>query len=118
MEKIRLMRLLVLFDIPMKTKAELREYRQFTKYLKSEGFIRIQYSVYAKLCINSDAASTASKRLKRNSPVKGDIRYLILSEMQYQNIVNIHEGYSLQEQITTIDRTLMIGGMNDESYQG
>ena len=57
-----------MFDLPMETKLELKNYRDFIKYLKSEGYIRLQYSVYSKLCINSDSAKTIEKRLIYNAP--------------------------------------------------
>lgn len=108
------MRLIVIFDLPTESKTDQRNYRKFVKYLTKEGFLRIQYSVYSKLCINSDSAKTASKRLSSNSPTEGDVRYLIITETQYQNIVSVNNIYSLQENITNTDRTLLIGGMNDE----
>jgi len=111
----RFVRLVLFFDIPQETKTDQRHYRQFVKYLKTEGFIRIQYSVYAKLCINNDSAKTIQKRLKNNVPDNGDIRYLIITERQYQNIVNMNSNYTLQENITTTDRTLIIGGLNSEN---
>lgn len=103
-----------MFDLPTETKKDLKNYRIFVKKLTNEGYIRIQYSIYSKLCINKDSAITASKKLKRIVPDSGDVRYMIITEQQYQNIVNINETYSLQEQITTCGRTVMIGGMNDE----
>ena len=111
----RFVRLVLFFDLPQETKTDQRHYRQFVKYLKTEGFIRIQYSVYAKLCINNDSAKTIQKRLKNNMPDNGDIRYLIITERQYQNIVNMNSNYTLQENITTTDRTLIIGGLNSEN---
>ncbi len=115
MEKNRFMRLIVLFDLPTETKLHLKWYRDFIKYLKSEGFIRLQYSVYSKLCINSDSVHTAERRLIIHAPPQGDIRFLIVTERQFQNISNINGSYSLQEQITTTSLTFMIGGLNDES---
>ena len=109
------MRLIIFFDLPVKTKQELKRYREFVKYLKNEGCLRVQYSVYAKLCINNDAAITATKRLKTNTPAEGDVRYMVVTERQYQNIISVNNKYNLQEEITTTDRTLMIGGMNNES---
>ena len=53
--------------------------------------------------------------LSSNAPNEGDIRYLVVTERQFQNIVNLNNQYSLQEKITTTDRTLMIGGLNDEN---
>lgn len=111
------MRLIVIFDLPTITKAEVKQYRQFVDYLTKEGFLRIQYSVYSKLCINNDSARTASKKLMINTPSKGDVRYIVITEKQYQRIVNVNGTYTMQESITTTDRTVMIGGMNDENSQ-
>ena len=99
------MRLLLFFDLPTKTKQDLREYRSFVKYLKNDGYLRVQYSVSAK---------TAANRVKANAPIKGDIRFMVISENQYLSMVNVFDSYSMQEKITTTDRTLVIGGMNDE----
>ena len=112
--RIRFMRLLVSFDLPTISKKDLKNYRDFVKFLKNDGYLRVQYSLYAKLCINKDVAKTAKKRMLANTPLKGDIRAMIISENQYLSIVNVLGTYSLQEKITTTDRTLMIGGMNDE----
>lgn len=103
-----------MFDLPTKTKHDIREYRNFVKYLTNDGYFRMQYSIYVKLCINKDAAKTASKRMLANKPIKGDVRFMIITENQYLSIVNVLGTYNLQEKITTTDRTLMIGGMNDE----
>lgn len=111
------MRLIVIFDLPTETKKDLKEYRDFVKFLTKEGYLRIQFSVYSKLCINNDSAKTASKKIMKNSPIKGDVRYLIITETQYKSIVNVNNKYTLQEAITTTDRTLMIGGMNDENSE-
>ena len=111
------MRMILFFDLPITTPSDKREYRRFIKYLDSDGFIRIQNSVFCKLCINSDAAKTLSKRVIRECPSDGDIRYMIVTETQYQNITNVNETYSLQESITVDDRCITIGGMNDEDNE-
>lgn len=108
------MRLLLFFDLPVTTAKGKREYKRFLGFLLSEGFIRVQFSVYCKLCINADAANTESKRIISQSPKEGDIRFIIITETQYQGITNVNNTHSLQELITTNDRTIMIGGMNDE----
>lgn len=115
MIKNRFMRIILFFDLPITTAAGKREYRRFIKYLESDGFIRIQYSVFCKLCINTDSARTVSKRLMQECPNDGDIRFIIVTESQYQSITNVNESYSLQESITTTDRCIVIGGMNDEN---
>ncbi len=113
-EKIRFMRIILFFDLPVTTAQGRREYRRFVKYLDSDGFIRIQESVFSKLCINADSAKTIGKRVMSECPEKGDVRFLVITETQYQNITNVNESYSLREKMSTINRCIMIGGMNDE----
>ena len=113
-DKCSFMRILLFFDLPTLSGIQKRAYRDFLTYLKSEGYIRVQFSVYAKLCINTDSAETAAKKVMANAPADGDVRFLVITEKQYQNITNINEVYSLQEKITTTDRTIMIGEMNNE----
>ena len=108
------MRVIVFFDLPVETNQQKRIYRQFVKYLKNEGYIRLQYAIYSKLCINNEACAVSAKHLRQNAPIKGDVRYMIVTETQYQGIHKINNVYSIQEMITTVDRTVMIGGMNDE----
>lgn len=49
--RYRIMRLMIMFDLPVETSEERKEYRKFRKNLINEGFIMIQYSVYVKsLC--------------------------------------------------------------------
>lgn len=109
------MRLIVMFDLPVETGIDKSNYRKFVKFLSEEGYIMIQYSIYCKLCINNDAIATAKKKLENKCPLNGDVRYLAITEKQYQNIRNINNTYSLEEQITTTDRTLIIGDMNNEN---
>lgn len=108
------MRLVLFFDLPVETSTQRKNYRKFVKWLTTEGYIRIQYSVYAKLCINNDSAETASKKVFHNCPAEGDIRFMVITEKQYQKIANVHHTHSLQESITNDNRIIVVGGMNDE----
>ena len=110
----RFMRILLFFDLPTESAKDKKEYRKFVKFLTSEGYLRIQYSVYYKLCINNDSAQTEIKRVKLSSPSVGDVRLMAITENQFQKIININETHTLQESITTTNRTLVIGGMNNE----
>ncbi len=56
MNKIgKFMRILLLYDLPSVTNADKKIYRNFVKYLTTEGFIRIQESVFVKACLNANA---------------------------------------------------------------
>ncbi len=113
MKQLRFMRLIIFFDLPQKTKADNKKYRNFIKFLKNNGYIMMQYSVYSKLCLNSSTVLTQKKLLQNNSPTDGDVRYLVISEQQYQGIRDINESMTFQEKITNENRLLIIGGQND-----
>ncbi len=102
-----------MFDLPQKEKKDFNNYKKFINFLQKNGYIRIQYSIYTKLCINSFSVKTQINRLKINSPTKGDVRYLIISENQYQNIKQINKNNKLQEKIINEERLLIIGGLDD-----
>ena len=73
----------------------------------------MQYSVYSKLCINSFVANKTRLKLERTMISKGSIRYLIITEKQYQSIVDINNKFTFQEKIINKNRMLIIGGNND-----
>ena len=81
----RLMRVVVLFDLPTGTKGERRAATQFRKYLLDDGFDMLQYSVYSRLCPNRDSAEKHMLRVKRSAPECGSIRVLYLTENQFAN---------------------------------
>lgn len=54
--RYRIMRLMVMFDLPTDTSQQRKQYRQFRKKLLNEGFIMIQYSVYVRVCTTRSAA--------------------------------------------------------------
>ena len=50
------MRILVMFDLPVITDTDRREYRKFRKFLVLNGFLMLQESVYCKIAQNSVVA--------------------------------------------------------------
>ena len=57
------MRLLVLFDLPVVTKAERRAYTLFRRFLMNDGYDMIQFSVYGRILNGNDALEKHMKRL-------------------------------------------------------
>ncbi|MCE8163947.1 MAG: CRISPR-associated endonuclease Cas2 [Candidatus Moeniiplasma glomeromycotorum] len=81
------MRILVFFDLPVLTKIDRKKYTSFRRFLLKNGFVMIQFSVYAKLCYTEDYIKESAKKLEKNCPeTEGKIRYLKLTENQYQSI--------------------------------
>ena len=82
----KFMRILVFFDLPVKTKAERRAAAQFRNFLLGDGYHMIQFSVYARVCNGVDAVNKHRDRLKAHLPENGSIRMLVITEKQYENI--------------------------------
>jgi len=82
----KFMRILVFFDLPVKTKTERRQAAQFRNFLLGDGYHMIQFSVYARVCNGVDAVNKHRDRLKAHLPENGSIRMLVITEKQYENI--------------------------------
>lgn len=77
------MRILVLFDLPVLTEKNRKDYRDFRKFLIKSGFIMVQESVYCKLVQNGVAADTVAENIRRNKPAAGLVQLLRVTEKQY-----------------------------------
>jgi len=80
------MRLLLMFDMPTETTADRKAYRDFRKFILSEGFIMHQFSVYSKILLNSTSKSLLVERLKDKTPKKGIITLLSVTEKQFSKM--------------------------------
>ena len=82
----KFMRILVFFDLPVKTKPQRRKATQFRNFLIKDGYYMVQFSVYARVCTGNDMVELHKKRLKANVPDDGSIRVLVITEKQYENV--------------------------------
>ena len=82
----RFMRIMVFFDLPVKTAPERRRATQFRNFLLNDGYHMIQYSVYARVCNGADAVQKHRERLKLHLPDNGSVRMLVITEKQYESI--------------------------------
>ncbi|MFZ5589109.1 MAG: CRISPR-associated endonuclease Cas2 [Pseudomonadota bacterium] len=80
------MRLLVLFDLPVVTKAERRAYTIFRRFLVNDGYDMIQFSVYGRILNGNDALEKHYKRLVDNLPPDGSVRCLSITEKQFASM--------------------------------
>jgi CRISPR-associated protein Cas2 len=72
-----------LFDLPMDTKENRREYTQFRKSLLKEGFTMLQYSVYARHGASEEAMEAVRSRVKSALPPHGQVRLLPVTDHQF-----------------------------------
>ena len=83
MEVARFLWLFVFFDLPTKTKKDRYYANKFRRFLLSDGYMKIQLSIYARVCIGQDAVSKHTKRIEISLPPVGRVRMLQVTDRQY-----------------------------------
>lgn len=75
--------ILCMFDLPVRTKIEMRGATRFRNTLLDQGFMMKQFSVYIKPCKSLDVAKNAVKKLKNVIPPNGLVTFLYVTDKQY-----------------------------------
>ena len=82
-EEVRIMWVFVFFDLPVGTKAERGAATQFRNFLKRDGYMMLQFSVYARVCRGDEAVDKHLQRVTRSLPKRGSVRALQVTDKQY-----------------------------------
>ena len=82
----RFMWLMVMFDLPVKTKTQRGQANRFRNFLLKDGYLRMQYSVYGRICNGLERVDKHLKRLENNLPPKGNIRALQMTDRQMKHM--------------------------------
>lgn len=106
--RVRYMRLIVFFDLPVATAKQRKDYRLFRKYLTKDGFLMLQESVYAKLVINDAAASAAVARLRKNRPPAGLVQVLRVTETAFSTMEYITGTRESYDEVDTMEELLIL----------
>lgn len=101
------MRILVMFDLPVLTAAERKEYVRFRKYLIKSGFLMMQESIYCKMSPNSTLADAVVENVRKNKPEKGLVQVLRVTEKQYAKMEFI-VGDGKTEVLSTDERLVIL----------
>lgn len=101
------MRILVMFDLPVVTAGERREYAKFRKYLIKSGYLMLQESIYCKLAQNATVADALVDNLRKNRPESGLVQVLKITEKQYQKMEYIVGDFS-SEVLDTDERLVVL----------
>ena len=80
------MRMLVFFDLPVKTREQRRAATRFRNFLLGDGYYMVQYSVYTRICNGMDAVTVHKNRLYQEVPAQGSVRMLVITEKQYSHL--------------------------------
>lgn len=80
------MRMIVFFDLPVKTAEERKIANKFRKSLIKDGYSMLQLSVYSRIVRGRDALAKHQKRLLQMLPEEGNVRCLEVTEKQYASM--------------------------------
>lgn len=79
-------KIILLYDIPCKTKEEKQRSVKYNKFIKKIGFIYIQNSVYVMTVYSKEKFKTLQRDLKLASPKDSNIRLIKLTKEQFSQI--------------------------------
>lgn len=88
--ELKAMWLLVMFDLPVKTKPQRREYTRFRNLLLANGCMQLQFSVYARFCVSRENADTYGRIIQPAVPNGGFVRILMVTDKQFGEMVSLY----------------------------
>ena len=89
-KKFKMGWMLVTFDLPVKSKPQRRDATAFRNFLLDDGYLMIQYSVYARSCVSYARQQTHLRRLREHLPPEGSIRAIFITRSQWERSFVIH----------------------------
>lgn len=87
--RMRFMRIIVMYDLPVGEAQERHEYSKFRQFLVGDGYTRLQNSVYTRLAVDTKNADAAIVRLKANLPEAGLVQVLRVSEASFCSMLTL-----------------------------
>ena len=84
-----------MFDLPVQTRKDRKEYSRFRNYLLDCGFEMSQFSVYFRLASSKDRVMMFERRIANQVPVNGKVQIISITDKQYENIKLFRGGDAL-----------------------
>lgn len=75
--------LMAMFDLPVEMKEDRRNYTRFRKALLKDGFMMLQFSVYARYTASEEAAEAHRKTVRSAVPPLGQVRIIAITDHQF-----------------------------------
>ncbi len=80
------MYLFVFFDLPVKRKSDRKAYDRFRKALLKDGFTMLQYSVYARYCVDNRVLEQHRVAVREALPPKGGVRMVAITSKMFEKM--------------------------------
>ena len=85
--KYRMAWVMVFFDLPVGTPEERRDASNFRRDLIKDGYMMVQFSVYARPCGSADRVDTQVRRFRNHIPTRGEVRGLLITDAQWGRMI-------------------------------
>ena len=105
--RMRFLRILVFFDLPVVSKEDRNLYTHFRKFLIEDGYDMLQFSVYCRIVNGEDAADKHLQRLREHLPGKGSVRILQITDRQYSAMKILLGTKTKKEKYLNVNQTLL-----------
>lgn len=90
--------ILAAFDLPVLEAEERKRATRFRKQLLNDGFIMIQYSIYARPCVTHESIEKHANRIASIAPKTGNVRLIFITDHQWGKIQTISDPKYFREQ--------------------
>ena len=89
--------ILCMFDLPVLTDRERKAATRFRNSLLDDGYLMIQFSVYARPCVSQEHLEKHIAKVKAFVPEAGNVRIMFMTDEQWKKSVtvigkNYHQG--------------------------
>ncbi len=91
---------LVMFDLPVQTKAERRHATEFRELLLDLGYQRTQFSVYARFSPSVSSVIPTVGTIKSNLPAGGEVRILSITYQQWATALSFSNAEGVEVEYT------------------
>jgi len=81
--------ILTMFDLPVMTDEERKAATRFRNDLLSNGYLMIQFSVYARPCVSYEQMDTHIARIKSVIPTAGNVRLMFMTDEQWKRAYTV-----------------------------
>ncbi len=76
--------ILAMFDLPVMTDGERKTASRFRHDLLDNGYLMIQFSVYARPCVTYEKLESHIERIKALIPASGNVRLMFMTDEQWK----------------------------------
>ena len=95
---LQCMWIIAMFDLPTKTKDDRNRANNFRKFLISEGYMRLQLSVYATFAKSRAHAEPYLNHLDEMLPPAGNVRAIMITDKQFGQMKNFSGFFSVSDE--------------------